>query len=412
MNNIITSFKIATNALSKNRMRTFLTVLGVMIGISSVTVIVSAGDSIEKLVYDQMASFGSDFIQAEVRAPKSSGGSLGQAQGIVITTMNENDRQDILDLPYIDKAYSSVTAQELVSWSGNIKKTLIYGVSADFIDIDSSEIDQGRFFTEEEDNNLSRVVVLGKDVKEELFGSNDAIGQNVKVNKQNYTVIGTMKDRGTIFFFNMDELIYIPIQTTQKMILGINHVISITSQLNDSSRDQEAVSDIQKILRANHNITNPDRDDFEVMSMADAQDLMNTVVGGVTLLLIALAAVSLVVGGVGIMNIMYATVAERTFEIGLRKSIGASKKAILQQFLAEAIVITLLGGIYGILLGIFMIYIVYLIATYYGFAWDFSLSLSGLVLALGFSIVVGLIFGLYPAKRAADLDPIAAIRKE
>lgn len=393
-------------------MRTFLTVLGVMIGISSVTVIVSAGDSIEKLVYDQMASFGSDFIQAEVRAPKSSGGSLGQAQGIVITTMNENDRQDILDLPYIDKAYSSVTAQELVSWSGNIKKTLIYGVSADFIDIDSSEIDQGRFFTEEEDNNLSRVVVLGKDVKEELFGSNDAIGQNVKVNKQNYTVIGTMKDRGTIFFFNMDELIYIPIQTTQKMILGINHVISITSQLNDSSRDQEAVSDIQKILRANHNITNPDRDDFEVMSMADAQDLMNTVVGGVTLLLIALAAVSLVVGGVGIMNIMYATVAERTFEIGLRKSIGASKKAILQQFLAEAIVITLLGGIYGILLGIFMIYIVYLIATYYGFAWDFSLSLSGLVLALGFSIVVGLIFGLYPAKRAADLDPIAAIRKE
>jgi len=138
MNNIITSFKIATNALGKNRLRTFLTVLGVMIGISSVTVIVSAGDSIEKLVYDQMASFGSDFIQAEVRAPKSSGGSMGQAQGIVITTMNENDRQDILDLPYIDKAYSAVTAQELVSWSGNIKKTLIYGVSADFIEIDEA----------------------------------------------------------------------------------------------------------------------------------------------------------------------------------------------------------------------------------------------------------------------------------
>ncbi|MFA6467019.1 MAG: ABC transporter permease [Patescibacteria group bacterium] len=404
--------KIATNALSKNKFRTFLTILGVMIGISSVTVIISAGDSIQGLVYNQVASFGSNFIQTEVRVPATSGGATSQAQGVAITTMKDSDREDILELPYIDKAYSAVTAQEIISWQGEVKKSLIYGVTEDYIDIDSTEIAEGRFFTDEEGDALARVVVLGPKIKETLFGSSPAIGQNVKIDKQNYKVIGIAAPRGAVFFFDFDELVYVPLKTTQKFLLGIDHVLSITSQLSDPSREDEAVAAIQNIMRTNHDISDPSRDDFEVSSLADAQEMLNTIIGGVTLLLVALAAVSLVVGGVGIMNIMYATVSERTFEIGLRKGLGASKKDILQQFLAEAVVITLLGGIYGIALGVAFIYIVYLLANKYNLDWDFSISIMGLLLALGFSMAVGLIFGLYPAKRAADLDPITALRRE
>ncbi|MDD5749155.1 MAG: ABC transporter permease, partial [Patescibacteria group bacterium] len=166
--------KISIGALKKNRLRTLLTILGVVIGISSVTVIISAGESMEKLVYDQMASFGSDMIQAEVRVPSSSGGAVGQVQGIVITTMTEKDRHDILALPYIDKAYSAITAQEVLAWEGNTKRPLIFAVTEDFIDIDSSVIDQRRLFTDEEDRNLARVVVLGQKVEEDLFGASQA----------------------------------------------------------------------------------------------------------------------------------------------------------------------------------------------------------------------------------------------
>lgn len=404
--------KIAAATLRKNRARTILTVLGVMIGISSVTVIISTGNSIEKLVYDQMASFGSDFIQTEVRVPKSSGGVMSQAQGVVITTMKDSDRKEILKLPNISQAYSAITAQELLSWQSEIKKTFIYGVTADFINIDSSEIEEGRFFTDEEDNSLARVVVLGQEVKNDLFGSSPAVGQNVKIKNTNYKVIGVMKPRGTVFFFNMDEIAYIPLQTTQKLILGVDYIASVTAQAIDADRIDETSETIRKLIRERHDITDPDKDDFEVSSIADAQEMMSTVIGGVTLLLIALAAVSLIVGGVGIMNIMYATVAERTFEIGLRKSVGAPKHTIMQQFLTEAILITFLGGIFGIVFGLVLIYVIYLLANYYNLDWSLTISPMGIFLALSFSIAVGLIFGLYPAKRAADLDPIAALRKE
>ncbi len=406
------TFEIALNALKKNRIRTFLTILGVVIGISSVTVIISAGGSMKKVVYDMVESFGANYIEAEVRVPSSGGGVTGQVQGVVITTMKEKDRQDILALPYIDKAYLGVTAQELVSWQGQTKKAMIYGLSADFIDIDSMEIAEGRFYTEEEDNNMARVVVLGSQIKEELFGANDAIGKNVKIDQKNFKVIGVAKPRGAILFFNMDEIVYMPVKTTQKLILGIDYVMQIVAQLNDPSKNDEAVATIKSILRENHDITNPDRDDFEVMGAKDAMDMMSTIIGGITLLLVALAAVSLIVGGVGIMNIMYATVAERTFEIGLRKAVGASETNIMRQFLLEAIMITFVGGLVGIIIGVAITYLVHLVANYYGFDWPFALSIYGLVLSISFSAAVGLIFGLYPAKKAAELDPISALRQE
>ena len=412
MLSLINAFQIAIKALTKNKIRTFLTVLGVLVGISSVTIIISAGDSVEQLIFKQVESFGSNYIQTEVRVPKGSGGTMSQAQGVVISTLKEKDRQDFLELENIDKAYGAVMTQDVISWQGELNKVMIYGVGADYIDIDTTEVDQGRFYTEEEDNSLARVIVLGSKVKEDLFGASEAIGQNVKINKTSFRVVGVAKPRGTIFTFDLDDIVYVPVQTAQKVLMGIDYLSSITSQMNDSSQEDETAEQMRQILRENHDIDDPTKDDFEVMSSADAKELMGTILGGVTILLVVLAGLSLIVGGVGIMNIMYATVAERTFEIGLRKAVGASPQSILTQFLLEAITITSLGGFFGIILGIMVIYLVYLIANYYNMDWPFALSWSGILLAIGFSVAVGLIFGLYPAKKAANLDPITALRKE
>lgn len=412
MIHLVNTFQVAIKALIKNKIRTFLTVLGVLVGISSVTVIISAGDSVESLIFKQVESFGTNYIQTEVRVPKGSGGTMSQAQGVVISTLKEKDRQDFLKLENIDKAYGAVVTQDIISWQSELNKVMIYGVGADYIDIDTTEIDQGRFYTEEEDESLSRVIVLGSKVKEDLFGASEAIGQNVKINKNSFRVIGVAKPRGAIFTFDLDDIVYVPVQTTQKVLMGIDYLSSITSQMKDTSKEDETAEQMRQILRDNHDIDDPSKDDFEVMSSADAKELMATILGGVTILLVVLAGLSLIVGGVGIMNIMYATVAERTFEIGLRKAVGASPKNILTQFLIEAIVVTFLGGLSGIILGIIVIYLVYIIANYYGMDWPFSLSLGGILLAIGFSVAVGLIFGLYPAKKAAQLDPITALRRD
>lgn len=405
------SFAIAIKALRTNKVRTALTVLGMVIGIMSVSVIISAGDSMKKLVYNQVSSFGSNFIQIESRVPKSSGGSFSQAQGVVITSMKLSDKEAVDKIKGIKTSYASSFSQEIMSSEGNIKKVTVFATGPELIDIDEAEIAVGRFYTKEEDDGLARVVVLGSNVKDKLFGNNSSIGQNVKIRNINFKVIGEMEPRGAVFTFNYDDIAYIPVQTTQQILLGVNYISSITAQMEEGIDDQALAEEIRVLLRDRHEIDNPDKDDFEVATSADAMDILNTILGGVTLLLIALAGISLIVGGVGIMNIMYATVSERTFEIGLRKSIGASERDIMQQFLAEAVTITLLGGIGGIILGIFLTYIIYFLANYYQLDWSFTVSPLGVVLSLGFSIAIGLIFGLYPAKRAAVLDPIEALRK-
>lgn len=413
MNRLVkNSYLIARGSIAKNRIRTVLTVLGVVIGIASVTIIISAGDSMKQLVFGQISSFGTDFIQTEPRVPQSSGGNFAQAQGVVVTSLKESDRQAILKLPYISRAYTALITQDVLSWQGELSKSMIYGVSPEYIEIDQGKVAQGRFFNKEENDNLGRVIVLGSKIKEDLFGNSDAIGQNVKIKQTSYKVIGVMEPRGTVFFFNMDTLVFIPIQTVQKLIMGVDYVQAITSQLSDPSKEKEAVDSIKLLLRDRHDISNPDRDDFQVSSMAEAQATLASIIGGITLLLVALAAISLIVGGVGIMNIMYASVAERTFEIGLRKSVGATKNDIMAQFLAEAVIKTFLGGSIGVILGIGVTYLVYVIANFSDFDWPFALSISGILLALFFSVTVGLIFGLYPARKAANLSPLTALRKE
>lgn len=404
--------KMSIRTLRINKIRTLLTVLGVIIGISSVMIIVSAGDSMKKLVNGQLDSFGSSLIQTETRVPEQSGGVSSQANGVVITTMTLDDRDAVNRLPNIARSYGHVMAQDLLAWEGNIKKTIIFGVSPEYVEMGSAKVAEGRFYTKEEDDNMARVIVLGSKVKEQLFGNSSALGQNIKINKMNFKVVGVMESQGTVLFFDYDTLAYIPLQTTQKLLLGINYIQSISAEMIDIEKGDDTKEEISALLRERHDIDDPKRDDFEVSTMADAMDMLNTIIGGVTLLLIALAMVSLIVGGVGIMNIMYATVAERTFEIGLRKAVGSTKKNILRQFLTEAVIITILGGLGGVIVGVSVTYLIYIIANAYGFAWPFSISYVGITISLVFATLVGLIFGSYPAKKAAELDPITALRRE
>src|SRR3989344_1228780 len=231
MNNIFSNaFDIAAKALRRHKTRTVLTILGVVIGISSVTVIISAGDSMKKLVFGQIETFGSNLIQTEVRVPQSSGGTMTQAQGVVISTLTEDDRQAILKLPYVAKAYSALITQDILSWQGLINKTMIYGVSYEYPEIDQGKVAAGSFFNKEDDDSLARVVVLGSKVKEDLFAESQAVGQNVKINNMNFKVVGVMEPRGTVFFFDMDDMVFIPIQTTQKLLMGIDYIQAITTQ--------------------------------------------------------------------------------------------------------------------------------------------------------------------------------------
>lgn len=412
---IFTPISIALKSLSANRMRTLLTILGIVIGIMSVMVILSAGKAVEQYFIDQVNSFGSNFVQVEVKVPNtkqaSSENAFNQASGVTITTLTLDDMEAIGELSLIDSVYGADLDQDIIVYRENNEVAILYGVTASYIDIDQSEVAYGRFFTEEEDRSNSPVAVLGSKMKESLFGSDDPLGKRIKIGKTNFTVIGVLKERGGVLFFDLDNIVYVPIRTMQTRLNGIDYITNIVATLSDVSRDAEAKVLIEDLLRERHDISDPLYDDFAVTTQEEAQDLLSGIIGALQILLIAIASISLIVGGVGIMNIMYVSVSERQYEIGLRKSVGATKQSILLQFLWEAIAVTGLGGVIGVLLGILVSYGVTNIAGRYGYAFSFTLPWWSFAIAVGFSVAVGLVFGLYPAKQAASLDPITALRK-
>jgi putative ABC transport system permease protein len=278
--------------------------------------------------------------------------------------------------------------------------------------VNSVQVDTGRFFTEEEDQGLSRVVVLGYDLATILFGTEDPLGKNIKIGQLNFKVVGVMKKLGMQMFMNLDEMAYVPLRTAQKMLLGIDHILYMSLKMKDKNKLYSTRYQLERLLRKNHDIKDPTKDDFAIRTMDEAMKIIDTVTGGISLLLLAIAAISLLVGGVGIMNVMYVTVTERTREIGLKKSIGAPEHIILAEFMIEAVMITLLGGFLGIGGGIFVSWLVSVVAGLFSFQWPFIIALNGVFLALAISGGIGLIFGYAPARKAAQLNPIEALRYE
>lgn len=410
------SIKLAQSALKAKKSRTILTMLGISIGIAVVVAIMAAGRGLDYMVMGQLEVFGSDTISIEVKVPStkqtSSENSMGRAQGITITTLNEKDRDDVGKNPNIVAAYGYQIGQEVLSYQGQTKKVLIAGEGYQMGEVEKFDLAEGRLYSKDEEDSLSQVLVIGSNIKEKFFGDDSAVGRVVYVKGKPFRVVGVAAKRGSAAFMNLDDFVYMPVKTLQKRLMGIDYYTNIMAKIKDMSQVNQTVTELGATIRENHDITDPEKDDFAINTMEEAATMLKTVVNGIVLLLVALVCVSLVVGGVGIMNIMYVSVTERVFEIGLRKSLGASREDILWQFLAEAILLTLGGSVFGIVLGIIFSFAIYYIALAYGLSWIFSIPLGSIFLAIGFSATVGLVFGIYPAKKAAALDPIEALRRE
>jgi putative ABC transport system permease protein len=408
------SIKISLKALLSNKARSFLTMLGIIIGVGAVVLIISMGAGAQSLILDQIKGVGSNLVGI-LPGKSEKNGPPATVMGIVVTTLTYDDLMAIKkSVPSVNAAVGYSRGLGTLSWGDHSYETSINGVTVDYQAVEGGQVASGRFFTSEEEQNLARVIVLGSVVKNELFGDSDALGRYIKVKKQLFEVIGVMEPRGKVAFQDYDDQVLIPLRTAQKLINGVNHLSYIRTKVVDGKDPDQAVAEMELLLRSRHDISDPtgESDDFSVRSMAQAIDMITGITDALRFFLVAMAAMSLVVGGIGIMNIMLISVNERTREIGLRKAIGATNKNIISQFLMEAVTLTMVGGIIGIIFGVILSGLAALIVNKLGYNYSFIITFSSILLALSVSTLTGLIFGLYPAYKASKLEPVEALSYE
>jgi putative ABC transport system permease protein len=398
-------------ALSSNKARTGLTILGIVIGISSVIVMVSVGQGATGSIQASIESTGSNLLMITPGAARTIGYSVrsagGTAQSLTIDDANAITNQ-VSSVQYMA---SEVSGREQVVYKGNNTNTSIMGTTDEYPQVRNLKIDQGAFISPQDITNVSKVAVLGPAVVTNLFGTDavasDAIGQTIKINKIEFTVIGVTVAKGGTGFSNQDDMIYVPYTVSQRYFTGNKYFSEIDLQISSSNLMTSAQNDVTSLLLAQHNISDPTLADFSVQNQADILSSISSVSQTLTILLGAIAGISLLVGGIGIMNMMLTTVTERTKEIGLRKAIGAKGRDITMQFLTEAVVLTFSGGVVGVFLG----WIISWGVKYFNL-YQTQVSLLSVLLAVAVSAGIGIIFGYYPAKRAAKLNPIEALRYE
>lgn len=402
--------KYALNNLRLNKTRAALTMLGIIIGVASVIAVMAVGASAQEFLLSQVKSMGSNLVgvlpgAADEKGPPAS------LMGIQITTLTYEDALSLRDLPHIAAVCAYAKGRGVMNFGKKNKDFDFTGVSAELISVEDTDVTLGRFIKQDEIDNLSRSVVLGSKVREEFFGDSNPLGEHLKINQTIFTVVGVMKERGTAFMQDQDSQVYIPISTAQKIMLGINHLAFLRAKIDNESNINLAIEQIKETLRFRHHIKDPAKDDFSVRSTAQALDILGSITQAIKFFLASVAGISLLVGGIGIMNIMFVSVNERTKEIGLRKALGAKNRDVLAQFLAESAALTLIGGIMGIILGAIISLLVSVGVNYFGYDWKFIITIGSILTSAITAICVGIFFGLWPAFRAAKLNPIEALRK-
>lgn len=410
------SVKMSLTALRANKGRSFLTMLGIIIGVAAVIMIMAVGAGAQSLILSQVKSLGSNLIGV-LPGKSEKNGPPASVLGVVVTTLKYSDAEAILDktrFPHVISNVAYTKSFGTLTWQGASYDTSLAGATVGYLMTEGGEVATGRFFTKEEETSLAKYVVLGSTVRNELFGESEPLGQRIKINNKSFEVIGTMKERGTVAFQNYDDQVFIPIATVQKLLAGVDSLGLMRIKIDEQNNITDTIKDIEILLRERHNIADQsgESDDFSVLNAAEAVNLLKTITNSLKYFLSAIAAMSLVVGGVGIMNIMLVAVTERTREIGLRKAVGATNVHIQRQFLFEAVIVTFIGGLIGIVVGLIISYLVAVIASYLDYDWDFVVSWYGIFFAVTVSIAIGIIFGLFPAIKASRLNPIEALRHE
>ncbi|TGG37190.1 ABC transporter permease [Duncaniella freteri] len=404
--NIANLLKIALKALNNNKLRCFLTMLGIIIGVASVITMLAIGQGSKNSIKEQISEMGSNMIM--IHPGNMHRGGVRQSADDM-QTLDESDYEALKDLPGIAAVSPSVNSGgQLVNGNNNYPSS-IYGVTPEYLDIRRFKVKEGSIFTEHDIKSAAKVCILGKTVVDNLFpNGEDPVGRVIRFGKIPLTVIGVLESKGTNSMGqDQDDVVIAPYTTVMKRILAIDYIQGIFASAVDENRTDETIDAITEVLRTRHKIKEDADDDFEIRSQQELSEMMNSTSDMMTVLLACIAGISLLVGGIGIMNIMYVSVTERTREIGLRMSIGARGIDILSQFLIEAVIISVSGGVIGIMLGIIASWLVNAIAH-----WPVYIQAYSVVLSFAVCTVTGVFFGWYPAKKAAGLDPIEAIRYE
>lgn len=405
--NLTNLFKIALRALANNKMRGFLTMLGIIIGVASVITMLAIGQGSKRSIQAEISEMGSNMIMihpgGDIR-----GGVRQEASSM--ETLKLEDYQNIVDeTRYVAAVSPSVNSSGQVIYGANNAPTTIYGISPDYMEIRRYQVEDGEMFSDQDIAVAAKVCVVGKTVVDNLFpGGENPVGKVIRFQKLPFKIVGVLESKGyNSMGMDQDDLILAPYTTIQKKVLAITHLQGITCSALKEEYTEQAIGEISEILRRNHKLKTDEDDDFTIRSQQELSSMLTSTTDMMTVLLAAVAGISLLVGGIGIMNIMYVSVTERTREIGLRMSIGAKGIDILSQFLIESILISVTGGLVGVIFGVGSAIIVNQVAHFPIFIQPWSVLLSFIVCT-----ATGIFFGWYPAKKAAQLDPIEAIRYE